>query len=81
MKLTPQLAAALHNTPSGSLEVVDPATNRVYVLCDPAIQNKAKALLDKQAIAEGVADVEAGRTQTLDEAFAEIRQNTGLPPK
>ncbi len=81
LKLSPQMTAALNNAPSGTLEVVDPETNRVYVICDPALQNKAKALLDKQAIAEGIADVAAGRTQPLEDAFNEIRRDVGLPPK
>ncbi|MDP7014618.1 MAG: hypothetical protein QGG36_02335 [Pirellulaceae bacterium] len=77
-KLSPELSAALHQAPTDSLEVVDPDTNRVYLLCDPALQQRAKELLDTQAIAEGYADVQAGRTQPVDEAFADIRRNLGF---
>jgi len=34
-----------------------------------------------EAIKEGLADVEAGRTQPLDEAMADIRKELGLPEK
>lgn len=73
-QLSPELVNALREN-SGPLEVVDPTTDRVYVLCDSDLHQRVRAILDHQAIEEGIRQMEAGESQPLSEAFDEIRQN------
>ena len=81
-KLTKELAAALHATGESELEVVDPDTQRIYFVVDAEIHRKAMDALrrqqDRDAIAQGIAEMEAGEGIALDEAFADIRGNLGL---
>ena len=78
-KLSKQLADALHASGDDSLEVVDPRSNRTYVLVDGDTHRRAMEALrrqqDRDAIAEGIADMEAGRGVPLDEARKLTRQN------
>ena len=83
MDMTPKLNAELSNAlqiSEGELEVIDPATNRTYVVVEQAVLARAKAVLERQeqedlaAVKRGLQDVEAGRTMPLDEAFDSIRQ-------
>lgn len=76
-KLTPEQAEALHQN-GDELTVVDPTTNRIYVVVDQSILARAQAVLQRQqeddlaAIREGVADMEAGRTLSAEEAHDQI---------
>jgi predicted transcriptional regulator len=79
-QLTPEQSDALHLN-GDKLEVVDPATKRVYVLVDPAILERAKALLAQNeqenlaGIQQGVADMEAGRLVSPEESQERVRQH------
>ncbi|MCO6456069.1 MAG: hypothetical protein J5I93_12285 [Pirellulaceae bacterium] len=81
-KLTKELAAALHATGESELEVVDPDTQRMYVVVDVEIHRQAMHALrrqqDRDAIAQGIAEMEAGEGTPLGEAFDSIRANLGL---
>lgn len=85
-KLTKELAAALHAalhaTGESELEVVDPDTQRMYFVVDADIHRQAMDALrrqqDRDAIAQGIAEMEAGEGTPLDEAFDDIRANLGL---
>lgn len=81
-KLTKELAAALHATGERELEVVDPDTQRLYFVVDAEVHRQAMEALrrqqDRDAIARGIAEMEAGAGISLDEAFDEIRANLGL---
>ena len=81
-KLTKELAAALHATGESELEVVDPDTQRIYFVVDAEIHRKAMDALrrqqDRDAIAQGIAEMEAGEGIALDDAFDDIRGNLGL---
>ncbi len=81
-KLSKELADALHATGESELEVVDPGTNRTYVIVDSDVHRRAMEALrrqqDRDAIAQGIAEMEAGEGTTLDEAFDEIRANLAL---
>lgn len=78
-KLSPELSNALQQC-DGELKVIDPATNRTYVVVEQSILARGKAAVERQekddlaAIKRGLEDVEAGRTMPLDEAFESIRQ-------
>lgn len=71
-KLTEELAAALHAVGGNELEVVDPATERTYFLVDSETHRRAMEALrrqqDRDAIAQGIAEMEAGEAIPLDDA-------------
>lgn len=79
-KLTPEQADALHEH-GEELRVVDPTTDKVYVIVDPTVLQRARALLEHQqaedlaAIQAGIEDTEAGRTIPISEAHAQIRDD------
>lgn len=81
-KLTKELAAALHATGKGELEVVDPETSQLYFIVDCETHRRAMEALrrqqDREAIAQGIAEMEAGQGMPLAEAFNDIRSNLGL---
>ena len=83
-KLTKELAAALQSTGSRELEVVDPETSRRYIIVDSETHRRAMEALrrqeDRDAIAEGLAQMEAGQGRPLDQAMADIRSRLGFPP-
>lgn len=81
-KLTKELAAALHATGESELEVIDPDTQRLYFVVDADIHRQAMDALrrqqDRDATAQGIAEMEAGEGTSLDEAFDDIRAILGL---
>jgi predicted transcriptional regulator len=82
-RLSKELADALHVTDDDELEVVDPVTQRRYTIVDSDTHRRAMDALrrqqDRDAIAEGVAQMEAGQGKPLDEAFASLKSRLGLP--
>ncbi|MCA9202652.1 MAG: hypothetical protein KDA59_06395 [Planctomycetales bacterium] len=82
-KLTPELVSALHATGDGELEVIDPLSNRLYLIVDGETHRRAMEALrrqqDHEAIAEGIAQMEAGEGKPLDRAFADMRVRLGFP--
>ncbi|MBA4031762.1 MAG: hypothetical protein C0478_12855 [Planctomyces sp.] len=84
-KLTEELAAALHSSGEGELEVVDPDTQRMYVVVDASLHRQAMDALrrqqDRDAIAQGIAEMKAGKGIPLNEAFDDIRADLGLRPR
>ena len=82
-KLSKELTDALHATGESELEVVDPETNRTYMIVDSETHRRAMEALrrqqDREAIARGIAEMEAGQGKPLDEAFAEMRTRLGFP--
>ena len=82
-KLTEELANALQANGSDGLEVVDPATNRVYVIVDSGTYRQAFDALqrqnDRSAIAEGLAQMEAGEGKPAEQAFEGMRERLRFP--
>jgi hypothetical protein len=70
-KLSKELAAALHATGETELEVVNPETARTYFLVDRETHLRAMEALrrqqDRDAIARGIAEMEAGEGVSIDE--------------
>ncbi|MCA9079998.1 MAG: hypothetical protein KDA58_05535 [Planctomycetaceae bacterium] len=70
-QLPPDIAEALHANP-GDCRVIDPSTQRVYVLVDDETHRRAMRALREQedfaAIQEGIAQMERGETLSLEEA-------------
>ena len=64
VRLTKELADALHATDESELEVVDPETSRMYFIVDGETHRQAMDALrrqqDREAIARGIAEMEAG---------------------
>ena len=71
-KLTKDLIAALHATGDNALEVVDPETERTYFVVDADIHRQAMDALrrqqDREAIAQGIAEMESGEGISIEEA-------------
>lgn len=71
-KLTPEQAQALHASGDNRLPVIDPTTNHVYVVVDQAKHEQAMQALQQlevsNAIREGLADMEAGRSMPVEVA-------------
>jgi hypothetical protein len=82
-KLTTEQSAALHASGDHELQVVDPVTDRTYVLIDSDTHRQAMDALrreqDRDAIAEGIQQMAAGQGQPLDAALAEMRARLGFP--
>ena len=77
--LTPDQTEALHAAGDQPLPVVDLTTNLVYLLVDRETHLEAMEALaqhkDAESIQRGIADMEAGRYQSADDAFAKLREN------
>ncbi len=84
-KLTKELASALHAAGNDRLEVVDPETNRVYLIVDEETHRRAmqalRAQQDCEAVAEGVSQMNAGEGKPVEQAFEEIRTRLGFPDR
>lgn len=78
-KLNKELSAALDANGNDSLEVVDPSNNRTYFLVDGDTYRQAMDALrrqrDRNAIAEGIVQMEAGDGTPLHEAREQTRQH------
>lgn len=82
-KLTKELSDALHAAGDIPLEVIDPETNRLYLIIDEPTHRRAMQALraqhDREAIAEGLSQMEAGAGIPAEQAFEEIRTRLGFP--
>lgn len=71
-KLTTEQLTAVDASGNGSIEVVHPVTNQTYFIVDGNTHRQAMDALRRQqdhdAIAEGIAQMEAGQTIPLEEA-------------
>lgn len=72
-KLTPEQASALHAGGDAPLPVVDPDTNQVYFLVDQDTMASLQQKSDLQSIEDGIADLQAGRTMSLEESQRQTR--------
>lgn len=81
--LTTELSAAIDASGTGSVEAVHPGTNRTYVIVDGDTHHRAMEALRRQqdhdAIATGIAQMEAGEGSPLDEAVERVRSRLQLP--
>ena len=73
----------MHATGDTELEVLDPDTQRTYVLVESDIHRRAMDALrrqqDREAIAEGLAQMQAGEGKPLEQAISEMRSRLGYP--
>ncbi len=78
-KLTNEQAEALHQS-GDEMPILDPSTNKCYVVVEQSVHMQAKAALQRQqeedmsAIQEGIDDVKAGRVMPLEEAHQEVKR-------
>ena len=79
------IADALDANGKEELPVVHPTTNRLYVVVDDETHRKAMEALrrqeDRDAIAEGISQMESGQGKPLHEVEAELRAEFGYPPR
>lgn len=84
-RLSKELCDAIHASDEDSLEVIDPTSNRSYFIIDDDTYRRASRALrqqaDHDAIAAGIAEMEAGEGQPIDEAFAELSATAAFPPR
>ncbi|MCA9123955.1 hypothetical protein H6770_01050 [Candidatus Peribacteria bacterium] len=82
-KLSKELSDALQASGTSEVEAVDPSSGRVYFIVDSETHRQAMDALrqrqDREAIAEGIAQMEAGEGKPLDEAFEDMRGRLGFP--
>ena len=82
-ELSKELANALQSAGRDGLEVIDPETKRVYRIVDEEIHRRAlralRAQEDRDAIAEGIAQMEAGQGRPAEEVFEGLRKELGCP--
>lgn len=71
-KLNKELADALSASGENELEVVHPETNRTYTIVESDLHRRAMEALrrqqDREAIAQGIAEMEAGEGIPVAEA-------------
>ena len=83
MDMTPTLtndqSQALHAS-GDEMQILDPSSNKIYVVVEQSVHQKAKAALllqqneDLSAIQQGIDDMNAGRTTPIEEAHERIRE-------
>lgn len=83
LRLNSEISNALIASGDARLKVVDPTTNRVYVLLDEETHTQAmqalEAMEDRRIIAERIAQMEAGAEEIpLDEAIDAIIERLEL---
>ena len=79
LKLTHEQRAALQL--SGSpVPVEDELTHELFYLVDQATLERWRQDADRQAIQQGIADLEAGRVLSLDELDARIQSKLRAAP-
>jgi len=78
-KLPKELADALNAGGNTVLEVIDPGNNRTYFVVDEETHRQAMEALrrqrDREAIAEGIAQMNVGDVVSLEEARRQTRQD------
>ena len=81
-ELSKEMADALH-AEGGDLRVVDPSTQRVYVIVDNDTHERAMQALrqqeDWESIQRGAAQADAGEGMSLAEADRKLRDQLGFP--
>ncbi len=82
VKLNDEIVQALLKCDGEPLEVEAPGAKRSYVIVDAHIHRAAVEALEQQRIHEsilaGFQDLEAGKGQTVEEAFDNIRRDLGV---
>jgi hypothetical protein len=77
-KLSQEQVAALRASGENELEVVDPDTERAYLIVDIETHRRAMEALrqqqDRIAIAQGIAELDAGEGMPVEEARVLTRQ-------
>jgi hypothetical protein len=77
-KLTKKLTIALHASGDNELEVVDPETQQAYVVVAADFHRQAMEALrrqqDREAIAQGILEMEAGEGMPVDQAWQLARE-------
>ena len=85
MKLSEELQRAIDNQGGTPVEFEDPQTQKVYILVEQSIHNKAMKALQQQeevaVIQAGIDAAEQGRVSTMEEVDARIRKKFGLKPQ
>lgn len=82
IKLTPEQSEELVRHPDG-VECQAAGTAKTYVIVDADVLQKMRTALYRKdahaSIADGIADLEAGRMMTAQEADDRIRSECGFP--
>ena len=71
--LTPEQSNALHAGGDVPMQIVDPISQRVYYVVDSGLLAELRCRSDLEAIREGIADMRAGRSISIEQAKNEDR--------
>jgi hypothetical protein len=66
--LTPEQSLSLRAGGNAPMQIVDPATRRVYYVIDGGLLAELERHSDLEAIREGVADMKSGHSVSIDQA-------------
>lgn len=81
-KLTEEMRQALEQRSAGPVEIPDDKSQRVYVLIDSELHQRAMTALQQQqdweSIQRGIAEADAAEGISLEEADARIRGRLGF---
>ncbi len=84
IRITEEQRNALNQQPEG-VKCEDDQTQQVYVLVEESVHERAMDALKRQqdidAIAEGIADMQAGRGMPVAEADEHLRKKLGFSPR
>lgn len=78
-QLPPELAEAATSAGNEGLRVIDPSTSRVYRIVDEQAYLSQRDDHDRNAIAEGLSQMQAGLGKTADQAFGDIAARLAFP--
>jgi hypothetical protein len=82
-KLSKEPSDALNASGTSQIEAVDPTSGRVYFIVDGDTHRQAMEAMwqrqNRDAIAEGIAQMEARQGKPLKEAFEDMRGRLGFP--
>ena len=78
-ELSKELSDALRQSGADRLSVVDPVSNRVYVLVDAETLEALEQKQAQQSIQAGLESMESGRGIPIDDADVLMRQRLGFP--
>lgn len=80
-KLNKELSDALNASGDDRLPIVDPSSNRLYVLVDAKTLEELERQQTRRAIQAGLDSMEAGGGIPLEAADTQMRKELGFPAR
>ncbi len=81
IELNQELVNAIFSVGHANLEVIDPRTQKTYVFVERETHRQAMEALrrqqDREAIAQGIRQMEAGQGESIEQAFTDLQEQLG----